>query len=121
MSGNVEVGSAPSGRHHDLNDMAALAWDLRVRQLESEFALSALRCAHNTQEDCERERRARERALAGARIAATRWAIKEIDAALTRIENGDYGNCEWCSRPIPHELLTTAPIGRLCDRCRTRD
>jgi RNA polymerase-binding transcription factor DksA len=99
----------------------ALAWDLRVRQLESEFALSA-NLIGRTGDDSEPERGARERAeVAAARVAATRWAIKEIDAALTRMENGDYGKCEWCSQPIPRELLAAAPMGRLCARCRTRD
>jgi DnaK suppressor protein len=104
-------------RDRDQDDMLALAWDLRVRELEREFALSAAPRA-GTPSRCEPGRR-RERALACARIAATRWATQEIDAALARIKNGHYGMCERCSHPIPAELLATAPLGRLCIQCRT--
>jgi RNA polymerase-binding transcription factor DksA len=105
-------------RRH-LDDVTALAWDLRVRQLECEFALGALPPA-TTQDDSDRERHTRARALAATRVAATRWAVKEIEAALSRLENGEYGNCEWCSRPIPRKALVTAPLRRLCGRCQSR-
>jgi DnaK suppressor protein len=40
--------------------------------------------------------------------------IEEIDAALGRIENGTYGACAVCGRPIDEERLEALPYARLC-------
>jgi DnaK suppressor protein len=40
--------------------------------------------------------------------------IEEIDAALERIENGTYGTCSACGRPIGEERLAALPYARLC-------
>jgi DnaK suppressor protein len=38
----------------------------------------------------------------------------EIDAALQRIEDGTYGICENCGKPIAPERLAAIPWTRLC-------
>ncbi len=44
-----------------------------------------------------------------------------IDAALQRIEDGTYGRCEDCGRPIGEERLAALPWARLCiDDARKR-
>ena len=40
--------------------------------------------------------------------------IEEIDAALERIENGMYGTCAVCGRPIAEERLEALPYAKLC-------
>ena len=40
--------------------------------------------------------------------------LKEIDAALTRIEDGTYGKCEICGRDIDEERLEARPWATLC-------
>lgn len=40
--------------------------------------------------------------------------IKEIEAALRRIEAGTYGICEVCKEPIPEERLEAVPWARTC-------
>jgi DnaK suppressor protein len=40
--------------------------------------------------------------------------LAEIDAALKRIEDGTYGTCEVCGRPIAPERLAAIPWARLC-------
>ena len=40
--------------------------------------------------------------------------LAEIDAALQRIEDGTYGTCEVCGKPIPPERLAAIPWARLC-------
>jgi phosphoserine phosphatase RsbU/P len=40
--------------------------------------------------------------------------IAEIDAALERIENGTYGQCETCHDPIEAERLELNPLARFC-------
>jgi DnaK suppressor protein len=40
--------------------------------------------------------------------------LREIDAALQRIEDGTYGVCEGCGKPIEEERLEAIPWTRLC-------
>jgi hypothetical protein len=44
--------------------------------------------------------------------------LREIDAALRRIEAGSYGTCERCGEPIPAVHLNAAPQSRYCAGCR---
>ncbi len=41
-------------------------------------------------------------------------SIVEIDAALARMENGTYGTCEVCGKPIGAARLEALPWARLC-------
>jgi RNA polymerase-binding protein DksA len=43
-----------------------------------------------------------------------RETLVEIDAALQRIEDGTYGICEGCGKPIGAERLSAIPWARLC-------
>jgi RNA polymerase-binding transcription factor len=40
--------------------------------------------------------------------------LREIDAALQRIEDGTYGVCGACGKPIEEERLEAIPWTRLC-------
>jgi RNA polymerase-binding protein DksA len=40
--------------------------------------------------------------------------VAEIDAALQRIENGTYGTCVVCGKPIGEERLEAIPYATLC-------
>jgi RNA polymerase-binding transcription factor DksA len=40
--------------------------------------------------------------------------LDDIDAALRRLEEGSYGQCEACGRPIGEERLTALPAARYC-------
>jgi len=44
--------------------------------------------------------------------------LAEIDAALKRIEEGTYGTCTNCDRPIAVERLEALPWATLCIDCR---
>lgn len=46
--------------------------------------------------------------------------LKEIDAAFARIEDGTYGTCLSCAKPIPAERLEILPYTRHCVGCRRR-
>jgi RNA polymerase-binding protein DksA len=43
-----------------------------------------------------------------------RETLAEIEAALQRIEDGTYGICEVCGKPIGAERLSAIPWTRLC-------
>ncbi|MDQ3992298.1 MAG: TraR/DksA family transcriptional regulator [Actinomycetota bacterium] len=40
--------------------------------------------------------------------------LAEIDAALRRIDNGTYGTCQMCGRPIDPDRLEARPWATLC-------
>lgn len=40
--------------------------------------------------------------------------LREVEAALGRIENGSYGTCEACGKKIPEERLEAVPWTKLC-------
>ena len=44
--------------------------------------------------------------------------LAEIDAALRRIEEGTYGICTNCGKPIPEERLEARPWATLCIDCQ---
>jgi DnaK suppressor protein len=43
-----------------------------------------------------------------------RDALDEVDAALQRLTDGTYGNCEICGKPIGAARLEAMPAARLC-------
>ena len=52
---------------------------------------------------------------------SARDTLVEIEAALLRIDDGTYGICEACGKPIDADLLSAIPWARLCidDQRRT--
>lgn len=44
--------------------------------------------------------------------------LNAIDVALRKIEEGTYGVCEECDKPIPQKRLVAMPYGRLCIKCQ---
>jgi len=43
--------------------------------------------------------------------------IEEVEAALERMESGNYGRCEECGGRIAIERLRAVPYARLCIEC----
>lgn len=43
--------------------------------------------------------------------------LKQVDKALGRIEQGDYGNCEQCGGKISDKRLEIVPHAVLCINC----
>jgi RNA polymerase-binding transcription factor DksA len=46
--------------------------------------------------------------------------LEEIEEAFARIEDGTYGTCLGCARPVPAERLEILPYTRHCVACRRR-
>lgn len=44
--------------------------------------------------------------------------VREIDAALERIDAGTYGICMSCGKPIPEARLDAVPYAVLCVPCK---
>lgn len=49
-----------------------------------------------------------------------RSLMNEIDAALRRMDEGTYGICERCGRPINEERLEAFPYVARCIECQSR-
>ena len=47
--------------------------------------------------------------------------LKLIDSALTRIEQGKYGQCMKCGKRIPLDRLEAIPYAVMCIDCKTAD
>lgn len=47
------------------------------------------------------------------------YLLKKIDLALTKIENGTYGECENCGEEIAQARLMARPVAQLCIDCKT--
>jgi DnaK suppressor protein len=45
--------------------------------------------------------------------------ISQIDAALTRLDSGEYGSCARCGREINPERLEAKPYATLCIDCQS--
>ena len=48
---------------------------------------------------------------------AQRRALAEIEAALSRLSNGCFGQCERCGGIVPAARLTRSPEARYCGTC----
>lgn len=51
--------------------------------------------------------------------SSERDSLLEIDEALRRIEQGDYGVCERCRKLIKKSRLKALPFVKLCIRCKS--
>ncbi|MET8772731.1 TraR/DksA C4-type zinc finger protein [Streptomyces sp. NPDC004658] len=51
---------------------------------------------------------------------AMRRVLKEIEEAFGRIDDGTYGTCQDCVKPIPAERLEILPYTRYCVACQRR-
>jgi RNA polymerase-binding transcription factor DksA len=40
--------------------------------------------------------------------------LAEVDAAIRRLDRGDYGACQTCGRPVPDDRLRAVPATRFC-------
>ena len=49
-----------------------------------------------------------------------RTQLLAVDAALERIEEGGYGTCAACGRPIGEKRLEAVPWARYCVSCQER-
>jgi DnaK suppressor protein len=47
--------------------------------------------------------------------------LREINAALERLDDGSFGLCESCHKPIGKERLRAIPFARLCIECKRKE
>ncbi len=49
-----------------------------------------------------------------------RKLLEKVEAAIQRIEDGEYGECEDCGEVIGLKRLEARPVTTLCIECKTR-
>ncbi len=61
-----------------------------------------------------------ERQHLAAMISQARERLAEMDAALARLDDGSYGRCERCGRPIGDGRLAARPAATTCVSCASK-
>lgn len=106
----VDVADARKRLEEELDRVRAWAdggFKESERDSLSELSFEDQHPADVATETLERESELSIRQMAEARIA-------EIGDALARIEDGTYGRCEMCGRPIDESRLAARPSATLC-------
>ncbi len=95
----------------------------RLASLERDHAgiVEAAGSANNDDEhDPEGATIAFEREHVAALLDQTREHLSQVDAALRRLAEGRYGQCERCGQPIAAGRLEARPTATLCIRCASQ-
>ncbi|HET7293495.1 MAG TPA: TraR/DksA family transcriptional regulator, partial [Vicinamibacteria bacterium] len=66
---------------------------------------------------CDRSSRA---GISAAIFEITSWTLRDIDSALERLQNGDYGTCSDCGTEIAELRLRALPFADRCRDCQER-
>lgn len=61
-----------------------------------------------------------EREHVAALASQARQYLSQVDAALRRLDDGSYGQCERCGQPIPPGRLAARPTATACVSCAGR-
>ena len=99
------------------------ATEQRLAALRQDFAgvVAASRDTNADDEhDPEGQTIAYERAQTDALVRDAEEHLREIDAAVARVEVGSYGVCESCGGPVGEARLEARPTARRCIACASR-
>ncbi|WP_406047115.1 TraR/DksA family transcriptional regulator [Kribbella sp. NBC_00889] len=100
----------------DPEDLVALRGALRAERAFRLEQLAHLAGTWPSLDDLPADQQAREEVLA-ALAAAAQMVLTDVDAALSRMDAGEYGSCRLCDRPIPLACLRILPHARYCGPC----
>ncbi|HEY32562.1 MAG TPA: molecular chaperone DnaK [Dehalococcoidia bacterium] len=92
----------------DLEQLRAVAYPSEERREGSPFG----KREEEATESLELERRL-------ALEKQMREQLADVRAALAKFEEGTYGKCEECGKPIARERLEALPYAKLCLDCKT--
>ena len=101
---------------HAERDQARRRLDLLTRQFDGIVA-AALDSNADDEHDPEGATIAYERSQLDALVSQAQSSLAEIDAAITRLDDGTYGVCERCGEPIGAGRLEARPLARRCISC----
>jgi DnaK suppressor protein len=61
-----------------------------------------------------------ETALDVAEVSRDAGELRELEGAMARLQDGAYGECEECGRPIPYARLVASPSAPRCIACQEK-
>ena len=96
------------------------ALEAKKEELSQTLRSRAPIAIENTAETCEQVVLAAERELAVVALDRNSRLMREVQAALVRIEDGTYGVCESCGEAIRPARLDAVPWARFCVHCQER-
>ena len=88
-----------------------------VGQVQAAEAYSRERDAEATQDPADMAANAYTKELMMSMSTNDRQLLESINAALDRIDDGEYGKCMHCEDPIQEKRLEAVPWARHCLRC----
>ncbi len=111
----TEIRRALEGRREEIQgELDRMETELRWMGAEQELKLGAL--GNHLAEDGSN-------VMEAERISTIaddlRDLLAQVDGALHRLENGTFGNCQRCGKPINEERLEAFPHVALCIDCQT--
>lgn len=99
--------------------------DRTVGQIESlrrsfdDIVAASEQVATDDEHDPEGHTIAWERQQVAALLAAAEVRLGELRLAMRRVDDGTYGRCEGCGRPIADDRLDALPTTTTCVACAT--
>ncbi|MFH0176584.1 TraR/DksA family transcriptional regulator [Streptomyces cacaoi] len=101
-----------------IEDFAALRENLHEQRLFRQEQLEQLSAAA-TRAGAFLDRQAASQIEVRVKLAASaRMVLTDVEAALARMDQGSYGTCHLCRRPIARARLMIVPQARYCTRCQ---
>ncbi|MEU0675548.1 TraR/DksA C4-type zinc finger protein [Streptomyces sp. NPDC006172] len=102
-----------------IEDFAALRASLHEQLLFRQEQLQQLSAPATTRADARLDRQAASQIEVRVQLAAyARMVLADVEAALTRMDQGHYGTCRLCRGPVGRERLMIVPQARYCARCQ---
>ncbi len=100
-------------------DLAALRENLHEQRRFRQEQLHQLSAAAASRADALPARRSAAHLEVSVKLAASaRLVLADVEAALTRMDLGQYGTCHLCRGPIARVRLLIVPQARFCARCQ---
>lgn len=105
--------------HLTPEDLAALRESLNEQRLFRQEQLQQISAAATSRADAVLQRQAASQVEVRVKLAASaRMVLADVEAALARMDEGSYGTCHLCRRPVERERLVIVPQARYCARCQ---
>ncbi|AWW41901.1 MULTISPECIES: TraR/DksA family transcriptional regulator [Streptomyces] len=102
-----------------LEDLAALRENLHEQRLFRQEQLQQIAGAATNRTQALLDRQAASQFEVHVKLAASaRMVLADVEAALTRMDQGRYGPCQLCRGPIARARLMIVPQARYCARCQ---
>jgi RNA polymerase-binding transcription factor DksA len=119
MVGIGDTGGVTSDQTREVLEQARAAAEEQVAALarQRQDMIDARDANADDEHDPEGSTIAFERAQLTALLSQARQRLADIDKAVQRHDEGTYGICEVCGKPIAAERLAVRPSARTCVGC----